>query len=92
MIGTVSSDDLDKIEISIFPNPVDDVLNIDLYGSLQKEHTVKVVDVHGKVQKSFIILSDTGTAEIDASDLSAGVYLMLIDNATSIITKKIIVK
>lgn len=72
-------------EFAIYPNPVKDVLNIDL--KTQKGN-VKIFDLSGKVVKTAEV---NKSGAIDVSKLSAGMYIVEITtNDHSKVTKKII--
>ena len=65
--------------LSIYPNPVKNVLNIE--GSYI---SVDIIDVSGKV-----VLSSEATKNINVSELSNGVYLLNINTENGISTQKI---
>ncbi len=71
--------------ISVYPNPAKDVLNIKS-GSADI-NTVQVVDLNGRqvISKSFNNVID---AQINVSDLSAGMYLINITSGETTVTKK----
>ena len=79
--GNTSTTDINELtsNISIYPNPVKDVLTIE--GSYV---SIEIVDLFGKV-----VLSSGTQKVIDVSNLSNGVYLANIKNQKSIIVKKI---
>ena len=72
-------------QIRIYPNPVKDILNIDLKSD---KGSVKIFDLTGKVVKT-ADLNKSGT--IDVSQLTKGMYLVeIILNGNAKVTKKII--
>lgn len=72
-------------QVSIYPNPVKDVLNIDLKNN---QGEVKIFDLSGKVIKT---ASVNKSGSVDVSKLSKGLYIVEITmNGTSKVTKKII--
>lgn len=76
-------------EITIYPNPAANVVNI-----LSKNNEINCVfmtDVNGRTVKNVNIANAT-EAQINISDLAAGVYIMKITSNEGIITKKIIKK
>jgi len=71
-------------ELSIYPNPVNDLLHIRLPGN---EATVRLMDMRGS------ILFDqrmSGTGEVNTSGLENGVYLLQIETAAKSYVQKII--
>ena len=78
--NNVSVNDADLKNISIFPNPVKNILNIS--GTFE---LVEIYDVFGKL----VLTSNKNT--INTSDLSNGIYVLNINTNNSIITKRITV-
>lgn len=70
--------------ISIFPNPVQNELNIQLHNSI----TVKQVNVYSITGQ--VVLKAQNTRKLDVFDLSPGVYLMKIETDRGDVTRKII--
>jgi hypothetical protein len=62
--------------VSMYPNPTQDVLNIDLYTSKVQNTTVKVLDMSGRVVKQIQARSEAGmsTLSISLGELASGVY------------------
>jgi hypothetical protein len=85
-INTLSSSDFSQnnLEVAIYPNPVNDLLNIETALELQ---SVEIYNIQG--QK---VLS-SNQKQINVSDLAAGVYMLRIQDAdNNIATKKIVIK
>ena len=76
--------DNNKIELSVYPNPVIDHININ---SNEKIDFVQVTDLTGKV-----ILKETNTNKLNLSHLTKGVYLVKIKTDKSESIQKIIKK
>ncbi len=81
----VSQADL-KTEISVYPNPVADYLNISVGKQSVKE--VKIYSVSGALIKT---ASLKGTS-IDVRELNSGIYMISVTTDKGVITKKIIKK
>jgi len=72
-----------------YPNPVNDVLNIDLSGSENMDGSISIISLEGKVvQKQKI--DDEGMVRINVSQLPDGLYLCRYTNAIEVKTVKII--
>lgn len=79
----ISVTDLNN-DISVYPNPIKDVINIT---SSHSDH-LKIIDLHGKVIKSFQVyptLSNT----VDLTSLNPGIYFLLSSKKSITITKLI---
>ncbi len=83
--STLATSDITKDQIAIYPNPVKDVLNIDLKS---QTGNVKIFDLSGKVVRTDSI-KKSGT--INVSTLTKGMYIVEIStDDNSKVTKKII--
>jgi hypothetical protein len=71
-----------------FPNPVTDVLNIDLTGVTGKG-TISILNLEGQVMQTHHI-SNNSLVTLNLSYLSQGIYLCLFSNVVEIKTVKII--
>ncbi len=75
--------------LSVYPNPVGDVLNIDLTGMAEKEGTLSILNLEGKTLVSRKVGND-GVLLLDISHLYKGIYLCRYNNASEIHKAKII--
>ena len=84
--NTLSSSDFSQnnIEVGLYPNPVNDVLNIEIENNIQ---SIEIYNIQG--QK---VLS-SNQKQINVSDLATGMYMVRIqDIDNNIATKKIVIK
>lgn len=79
---------LEKMGISIYPNPVNNILNIDCVND--NIARITVLDITGKVIIEKTEISET--EQIDMSGFNSGIYLISIDNGKNIYTSKLIKK
>ena len=75
--------------INLFPNPATNHLTIAL-GSNNKKVDVTIADITGKIIYK-TIASETQKVEVNTEDFAAGVYLVQIQTADFIDTKKLII-
>jgi hypothetical protein len=87
-MGVLGLDEEAKVEISVFPNPANEVINI----SLNKEvsATLTLLDVSGKVVRTQA-LNGISTS-INTASLNSGVYFVTINDGTSVSTQKVVIK
>lgn len=78
--------------ISISPNPVQDLLNINFEGSLSNFNLFKVLDVFGREVLSKEIAFKSQEYNLDVSNFIDGVYFINFYNEGKILAKKTIVK
>ncbi len=85
IIKGTSVNDVASSEVAVYPIPASDVVTVT--GNVL---SVEIVDLTGKVVKA--ITKDSNTTVISVANLSAGVYIIKIDNGSAIITKKLIIE
>lgn len=74
-----SEETTDHLQLfSAYPNPTNDVLNIDLMGYEGKELRLQLFDLTGKmvIEKTFQSVSEKETTQLELGDLSAGMYIL----------------
>lgn len=82
--STLSNEEFLKNEISVYPNPVTNLLNID--NSSIPIETVKVYDLSGRLING-IKINDN---QIDVSQLQNGMYILNIETSIGILSEKLI--
>jgi bilirubin oxidase len=77
-----------KEEINIFPNPVDDILSIEFSdGSVPKSYSYRIVDSMGiTIEHS----TDLNQRNVNVSNLSPGIYTLLLESENEIYSVKLI--
>ena len=83
IVETCLSVDGDELDFHVYPNPVNEVLNIRTNGNVQ---SVQIYDASGKIVKSKII-NDQTNIELDFSDLSSGLYFIGVNSIHSASTR-----
>ncbi len=73
-------------ELSIFPNPVTDILNLSLEPTIEIKN-IQLIDASGKMQRNLITLDKK---QIMVHDLPKGLYFLSIQTTEQIYTKKFI--
>jgi hypothetical protein len=78
----------EELNVKVYPNPADDILNIDMDGSLNIH--VQVSNTIGQILKSETLM---GSGRIDISSLPSGLYLVNVEAENGMkYTRKITVK
>ena len=75
--------------VNIYPNPTQDVLNIDLYSTKVQNTTVKVLDMSGRIVKQIQGRSEIGLNKLSMSlaEIANGIYTVQVfenDNLTHV--------
>lgn len=86
VINTLNSSNFDLEKITIYPNPVDEILTIEHNSTIEK---IEIYDFSGKnILTNFS--SDNHSIILNVSSLPTGIYLLKITTGTGIVNKKII--
>ena len=85
IVSNLSLDDFNQDQFSIYPNPSQNVVNIESKNNLIIE-SVKIVDLSGKL----IIEKTQNTNQVDIVNLSNGVYIVEVASEGRIYKKKLI--
>lgn len=78
--------------ISFYPNPTKDVLNINFGNTLQTENTFSLIDINGKTILQQKFTTPKQVEAINIKSIATGMYLAVIENATTRNTKKIVIE
>ncbi len=77
--------------ISIYPVPTRDVVNIEISEKLAQEHNrIEIIDVLGNIVFKGVLNSTLNTVSL--SQLNAGIYFAILKNGNNTLTKKIVVE
>jgi hypothetical protein len=76
-----------RTELKVFPNPVNDVLTVSIYGAIGNNPTLSVRDVTGKLVTVASVMNSEAT--IDMSGLAQGLYLVRYSDSNNIRTVKV---
>lgn len=79
------------LQMSFFPNPVKEKLNINFGLLANQKSTIKIVDIYGKVVKNSAFENPSIIEQMDLSNLAKGVYLVNVISEKGEINKKIII-
>lgn len=82
---TAGTEDFASSTLAVFPNPASNVINVT---NTEVLNNVQIVDLNGRTVKSVKV--NATEAQINVSDLAAGVYMMNIATDKGTTTKKIV--
>ncbi len=83
--------DIDEWNVSVFPNPVSSILNIES-DSNTYDIDLKIVNMLGAEQSIFSSKVDSRLIQVDVSTLSQGLYILTIKDANRVVQKKFLKK
>lgn len=79
-------------QVSFYPSPAHDVLNLNIGTLTDKEYTFSLIDLQGKVVLNKSVLNAHLIESVSLTGLAKGMYLAVIETAAKRFTKKIIVE
>jgi hypothetical protein len=85
IVDNLSLDDFNQDQFSIYPNPSQNVVNIESKNNLNIE-SVKIFDLFGKL----IIEKTQNTNQVSVENLSNGIYIVEVASEGIIFKKKLI--
>jgi hypothetical protein len=90
--GVASSvQEADLINMSVFPNPVNDILTVNM-SNLKDDATLTITNMLGAIVSTEVINSGATQQQVNVSQLGAGVYNVNIVNELVSSTKKIVIR
>ena len=70
------------MELKVYPNPVEDVLYIEVLGNINTDNSINVLDITGKQVDGYELTYSSGKLQINVASLASGAYLVeLVDAA-----------
>ncbi len=80
-------------KISVYPNPTNGILNLDMMGVTPSEYQIKISNILGEIiYVSSENISGINNDVIDLSSFSKGTYVIQIKNKESIFTDRIVIR
>jgi hypothetical protein len=90
--STTALDLNDTHQVSFFPSPAKDILNINLGNLTDTQFSFSLIDLHGKIVFKKHIENAHLVETVSLDGLSKGMYLAVMQTSTKRITKKILVE
>jgi aminopeptidase YwaD len=89
-LSTINFDN--DFQVSFFPNPTKDVLNINLGSLLDTDYTFSLIDINGKTLFKKEIQNAKQIEQISITNFAKGMYLGVLENSKNSISKKIVIE
>jgi hypothetical protein len=93
--GNIVPEKMDGLDaLQIWPNPVNDNLNLSFFTSEEAEVSARVFDMLGKVVHTHTLYAEQGFGEatIKTDNLPTGVYMIQLQSGAESVTKRFVVK
>jgi Secretion system C-terminal sorting domain len=79
-----------EADLLIYPNPTQNILNIEFINALQIETQIEIINTVGQIQHSQIVAAGNNLVQIQTLNLASGAYFIRIQQANSLILKRFI--
>jgi len=73
--------DVNTSDISVYPNPASDIVNLKIEANTNELFTARVIDINGKVISQKLVDIVSGESQLDVSHLNAGNYVIQLINS-----------
>ncbi len=87
----VADNELNNLNITIFPNPASDLVAVQFGTVSQSDFEVILADLQGKVVQKTKIYQGSTIAHFDTKTLYSGEYIVTIQNGSTMLSKKIMI-
>lgn len=88
----IGIEELDQLELSIYPNPNNGEFEINFSALGESSHTIIITDTKGSIVYSKSIENSSGKVVVELNHLEAGIYFVTLSDNSSSTTKKIVLK
>lgn len=83
---------ISQLEFSLAPNPASESVRLTFGTGLISDASVTIADISGRTLRNFVLATGVVNRELDIRNLPSGTYLLSVQNAEGIATKKLIVR
>ncbi|MEZ5009976.1 MAG: T9SS type A sorting domain-containing protein [Chitinophagales bacterium] len=83
---------LERIDFSIYPNPVKSILSFNVFDLENRNFEAKILNVNGQLLKTLPLINANGQNTIDVSDLARGTYLLELVNQEGVKTESFVIQ
>lgn len=89
----ISTEDiLDQNEISIFPNPANDLINIGFTQPINEEIIVRIFSVQGKLLAEKIVKNSQDLIQMQTSRFASGIYFVQVSTEEQTMTERVTIQ
>jgi len=85
----INENDFTNINISIYPNPVTDILNIHFQNNADKV-SVQILDIMGRILYNEVLFNINNDVIINTSSMPSGTYVIRVINSNDLLQKSFI--
>ncbi|HOV55782.1 MAG TPA: T9SS type A sorting domain-containing protein, partial [Bacteroidales bacterium] len=85
----INENDFTNINISIYPNPVNDILNIHFQNNADKA-SVQILDIMGRIFYNEVLSNINNDLIINTASMPSGTYIIRVINSNDLLQKSFI--
>jgi len=89
VLGIKNIDDESNMRINIYPNPANNMININFLDDNYSKSTIELYNIEGKLMKSLYTVQKNNN--ISVNDISNGIYMLKINTLFNIYSKKVLI-
>lgn len=87
--ASVSSIELESLQVLVYPNPASDVVAVQIPSAMKENYAVSMFDINGKLIQETTLLQGSTIAHFDTRTLYSGEYFIEISTSVGKIVKKV---
>ncbi|MEZ4771675.1 MAG: M12 family metallo-peptidase [Bacteroidia bacterium] len=87
---TAVNNEIPGVNVSIFPNPADEIIEVQLEGDFGKQFNFSLLNMNGQIITREVV--KTSSAKIDVSNLASGIYIVRIVSEKGVFVQKLVVE
>ena len=90
VVGTASFDDQSLLNLSLYPNPASNIINLSIENLANAELKIEVYDVIGRLNKTVNTTFENNKTSLDISKLTSGIYIVKVINGDAVSVKRFV--
>ncbi len=91
-LDTLNNESFNKVNFSIFPNPVTEIVKLKFNKSINDQISVSIYNIQGKLILNSKKTLQNNTIQLSTSSLKSGMYFLKVNDGVNEVTQKLIVK
>ncbi|MFK7756512.1 MAG: YHYH protein [Flavobacteriales bacterium] len=91
-VNSIETTDLNNMSIGIYPNPVSDLLAVQIHGLNNEEIKAELLDLTGKLITTFTISKGSTVGYLDVQSIYSGKYLLKLESKGTFRTEEVVIQ
>ena len=90
VVGTASVVEQSLLNLSLYPNPASNIINLSIENLSNVELKIELYDVIGRLNKTVNTIFENNKASLDISKLTRGIYIVKVTNGNEVSVKRFV--